>query len=152
MGAAAAILAATRLPERIARLVLVAPSGLPITKPTSRIARDFLRNVSAKRFRPSDVVPPLVDAARAPRAAIRLGRALRRLDLSREMATLREAAVPATVIACTTDTLTTPASSRRMAELLGARYRELDLEGGHVWMFGRWDVLARELDGAVLGR
>jgi pimeloyl-ACP methyl ester carboxylesterase len=148
MGAATAVLAAARLPERISRLILVAPSGLPITKSTGRIAHDFLRNVVAKRFCPADVLPPLADAALAPRAAVRLGRALRRLDLSREMTEVRQAAIPATVIACSTDTLTTPASSRRIAELLGARYRELDLEGGHVWMFGRWDLLARELDSA----
>jgi hypothetical protein len=30
------------------------------------------------------------------------------------------------------------ASGPRAAALLGARYSELEVDGGHMWMFGRW--------------
>ena len=35
--------------------------------------------------------------------------------------------------------------TRRSAELLGARYREIPVEGGHMWMFGRWDRFRHDL-------
>ena len=150
MGAALAVLAAAEVPERIAGLVLVAPSGLPISKPVRRIVRDFLARVAAGRFRARDVFVPLADVARAPRAALGVAGALRRLDVSQELQRLREAGVRGTVIACATDTLTPPQSSRRIAHLLGAEYRELRVDGGHVWMFGRWNLLADELKAASL--
>jgi pimeloyl-ACP methyl ester carboxylesterase len=149
MGAALAVLAAARFPDRVSSLVLVAPSGLPISKSVRRILRDFSAQVLAGRYRADDVLPPLADLARSPRGSVRVARALRRLDLSREMERVRDAGVPVTVIACATDTLTTPGSSRRIAHLLGGRYRELRLDGGHVWMFGHWQLLARELSSAV---
>lgn len=148
MGAGVALLAAARAPDLVTGLVLVGPSGLPISKPTWRIARDFLHQVSIGRYRASDVLPPLGDLARRPRAEIRLARTLRRLDLSHEMRALREAGIPATVIGCRTDTLTPPQLTRRFAELLAAEYRELDLDGGHVWMFRRWHLLRAELERA----
>jgi pimeloyl-ACP methyl ester carboxylesterase len=148
MGAALAVLAAAEVPERVAGLVLVGPAGLPLAKPVRRIVKDFLAQLLAGRFRARDVLLPLADVARAPQSALWVARALRRLDISAELRTVRDAGVPAAVIACATDTLTTPASSRRVAELLGARYRELRLEGGHVWMFGRWNLLAEELRAA----
>jgi pimeloyl-ACP methyl ester carboxylesterase len=150
MGAALAILAAASVPDRIRALVLVGPSGLPISKPTRRIVHDFLRQIAARRYHAPDVIPPIADAARHPRAALRLARALRVLDLSREMTRLRDEGVPSTVIGCSTDTLTPPATTRRIAELLGADYRELDLEGGHVWMFGSWHLLSAELERAMV--
>jgi hypothetical protein len=36
---------------------------------------------------------------------------------------------------------------KRLASLLGATYRELPLAGGHRWMLGRADLLARTLAG-----
>ena len=50
-----------------------------------------------------------------------------------------------TVIGCSTDTLVTVASCRRAASVIHARYRELPLDGGHMWMFGRWERFRREL-------
>lgn len=150
MGAAVAVLAAAKIPERVAGLVLVAPSGLRIEKPLRRIVHDFLAQLLAGRFRARDVLLPAADIARAPRAAAWVAGALRRLDISRELQTVRDAGVPATVVACATDTLTTPQSARRIAHLLGADYRELRLDGGHVWMFGRWNLLADELQAAAV--
>ena len=145
MGASVAVMVAARAPERVAGLVLVAPAGLPISKPIRRITQDFLRHLAAGHFRPVDVLLPALDLVRAPQAAVRAGRTVRRLDLSEELRAVREAGVRTTVIACATDTLTTPTSARRVAELTGGSYRELRLEGGHVWMFGCWDRFAQEL-------
>ena len=52
----------------------------------------------------------------------------------RECAKIRAAGIPTTVIGCAGDTLVTCANARALAELLGARYEELDLRGGHMWM------------------
>jgi hypothetical protein len=52
-----------------------------------------------------------------------------------------------TVVGCSTDTLVTSDSCRRAADLLGARYDELEVEGGHMWMFGRWQTFEAVLAG-----
>jgi hypothetical protein len=49
------------------------------------------------------------------------------------------------VIACVSDTLVTVAHCRSIAELIGARYRELALAGGHTWMLDAWPRFASEL-------
>ncbi|HVC86072.1 MAG TPA: hypothetical protein VNC40_01450 [Gaiellaceae bacterium] len=74
--------------------------------------------------------------ARAPRSAYALAERVRALDLRRECARIRVAGIPATVVACVSDTLVTTDRSRALAEALGARYVELDLRGGHMWMLG----------------
>ena len=142
MGAALAVIAASAAPERVSGLLLIAPAGLPLSKPIRDSALDFARQVRAGRHEAGAVLESAADLLRAPRAALRLALALRNLDLSREMRTIARARVPATVIGCATDTLVTPAHCRRAAALLGARYRELALDGGHTWMFGRWHLLA----------
>jgi hypothetical protein len=58
---------------------------------------------------------------------------------------VRDAGIPTTVIGCTTDTLVTHGHCRRIASALAADYRELELPGGHVWMFTSWRELAAEL-------
>ena len=90
-------------------------------------------------------VRSLLSVGAAPAGALRLAIALRSLDLSTQMRELRVAGTSATVIGCTTDTLVTPCHTRRSAELLGARYREIPVEGGHMWMFGRWERFRHEL-------
>jgi Mg-chelatase subunit ChlD len=55
-------------------------------------------------------------------------------DLLRECARVRAAGIPTTVIGCVTDTLVTTDRTRALADALGARYEELDLQGGHMWM------------------
>lgn len=151
MGAALGILAAARRPATVAGLVLVAPAGLPLTKPIRRSAAEFASQVVSGRHALPDLLATASDFGRAPRAAARLGLALRALDLEAEMAAVRAAGVPVSVIGCDTDTLTPPALCMSAATLLGGRYREVRVEGGHTWMFGRWrllsDVLRREASG-----
>ncbi len=145
MGAALAVLAAVQAPEHVDGLVLIAPAGLPLSKPIRRSLRDALRQIREGRHRPRDVAASLADLARAPRASARLVRALRRLDLSSSLQAVRSSRIPALVIGCESDTLVSPSHTRAIAGMLGADYRELSSTGGHVWMFGEWHRLQREL-------
>jgi pimeloyl-ACP methyl ester carboxylesterase len=147
LGGALALLAAAALPDRVRRLVLIAPAGLPLRKPFRKSARDFLHQVAAGGYPARELGAAVIGVARAPRAAVRLARAVHELDLSDEMRVVRRAAIPVTVVGCTSDTLVTAEHTRRAARLLGARYRELGLAGGHMWMLGAWPVLAAELAG-----
>src|SRR5262245_2779174 len=135
MGAALAILAAHRDPARVASLLLVAPAGLPLTKPFAASARDFARQLLRGGY-PADVRRSLAEAAAAPRSALRLAHAVRSLDLAPELDALRAHGVRSRVVACSTDTLTTAAHCRRIARLAGADFRVLPLGGGHMWMLG----------------
>jgi pimeloyl-ACP methyl ester carboxylesterase len=145
MGGALCTLAARRWPERVGQIVLVSPAGLPLSKPMHRSAAQFVAQVATRRFSLTESARSLMAVASAPAAALRLAIALRALDLSVQMRELREAGIRASVIGCTTDTLVTPWHSRRSAELLGARYHELPVDGGHMWMFGRWSRFRHEL-------
>ena len=145
MGAALAVLAAARSPQLVAGLVLVSPAGLPLSKPIHHSIRDLVREVLRGRHRLADAAASACELLAAPIAAGRLIRSLRALSLEREMETVRNAGIPASVIGCATDTLTTPAQCAAAAKLLGASYRELRTGGGHVWMFGRWRLFEREL-------
>ena len=66
------------------------------------------------------------------------------------MTRIRRQGTPVTVIGCDSDTLTPPHHCRKTAELLGGSYKELHLDGGHVWMYGRWPSLANALDTATV--
>jgi pimeloyl-ACP methyl ester carboxylesterase len=145
MGGALCTLAASRWPERVGQIVLVSPAGLPLSKPMHRSAAQFVSQVATRRFSLTESARSLLAVAAAPASALRLAIALRGLDLSAQMRELRDAGIRADVIGCTTDTLVTPWHSRRAAELLGARYHELPVEGGHMWMFGRWRRFRHEL-------
>jgi pimeloyl-ACP methyl ester carboxylesterase len=134
MGAALAILAAADAPELVERLVLVAPAGLPLTKPIRASLADFARQIARGAYPLRTGAVAVLAVARAPRAALALAREIRRLDLRRECARIREAGIPALVVGCTTDTLVTCDRARTLAAALGAAYEELDLAGGHMWM------------------
>jgi pimeloyl-ACP methyl ester carboxylesterase len=144
-GAALAVFAA--LDERVAieRLVLVNPAGLPLAKPVPVMLFDFWRRVAAGWFPPGHASRSVRRVVFHPVVARRLGNDVRRLDLTAELERLRERGVPAVVVGVSTDTLTTPAQCRRIAELAGAEYRQLDVEGGHLWFLRRPDLLAAEL-------
>jgi pimeloyl-ACP methyl ester carboxylesterase len=134
MGAALAILAAAESPELVERLVLIAPAGLPLEKPILKSARDFGRQLASGTYPRRVVASGIIAVARAPRAALSVAKHVRSLDLRRECARIRALGIPVTVVGCVSDTLVTTAHTRALAELLGARYDELDLRGGHMWM------------------
>jgi len=134
MGAALAILAAADAPELVERLVLIAPAGLPLEKPIRESLRDFARQLGRGAYPRRTAAAGALAVARAPRAALTIAQQVRRLDLRRECARVRAAGIPATVIGCISDTLVTTDRARVLADLLGARYEELDLRGGHMWM------------------
>jgi pimeloyl-ACP methyl ester carboxylesterase len=146
MGGALAIVAAAARPERVRRLTLISPAGLPLVKPMTVSLAEFVAHVLRGRY-------PLVEARRsagaalrAPADALRLARAIHDADLRREMAAVRSAKIDTTVVTARSDTLVTADHCRQTARLLGARYQELPIEGGHMWMLERWPILAQVLD------
>ena len=145
MGAAIAVLATLERPESVARLVLVAPAGLPLTKPVRQSLGDFARQLTAGSYPLAATARAAGSALRAPLAAMRLATAVRSLDLTSELRRLGSIGVPCSVVGCTTDTLTPVEHCRRIAELVGGRYRELGLPGGHVWMLTDRSSLASAL-------
>jgi pimeloyl-ACP methyl ester carboxylesterase len=145
MGAALAILAAADAPELVERLVLVAPAGLPLQKPISASLTDLLGQIGRGMYPRSVAARALAAVVRAPRRALALANEVRALDLSRECARVRAAAIPALVVACSSDTLVTVGHARTLADALGAEYRELTLAGGHMWMLQAHELLARIL-------
>ena len=146
MGGALAVLAAAERPERVARLTLISPAGLPLQKSMAASLADFARQVVSSRYAGADALVAVGRALAAPRAALRLAREVHALDLSLEMERVRVSGCPVEVVACATDTLVTPSHCRRQAQLLGAHYRRLPLRGGHMWMLTAPEQLA-----AVLG-
>ena len=148
MGAALAVRVAARRPEAVSGLVLVAPAGLPLTKPVHHSVADLVANLAQGRHRLGDALASAVALAADPLATRRLVRELRGLDLRAEMDEVRARRIPVTVVSCASDTLTPPALGRVAAHRLGARHLELTLDGGHVWMFGRWPALAAILASA----
>jgi pimeloyl-ACP methyl ester carboxylesterase len=133
LGAALAVLAAERRGERVARLVLISPAGLPLTKPVRASVRDFGRQLRTRLYPSGEAMRAIGAVAASPRAAWRLAGEVRSLDLSDR---LRALEVPAEVIGCAGDTLTPVAHCRRIAALARAHYREVDVPGGHMWMLG----------------
>ena len=142
MGGALALLAAAANPGRVSRLTLVSPAGLPLRKPIPASLGLFVTQVARGRYALDEIRREVGQALRAPRAALRLARSLRRLDLTAEMRRLHGAGVQVDVVGCSTDTLVTPAHCREVAAILGADYRELELAGGHMWMLTEWPVFS----------
>ena len=146
MGGALGVLAAATRPERIARLTLISPAGLPLQKSMTASLADFARQVASSRYAGADALVAVGRVLAAPRAALRLAREVHALDLTLEMERVRRSGCPVEVVACASDTLVTPSHCRRQAHLLGANYRRLALHGGHMWMLTAPEQLA-----AVLG-
>lgn len=145
MGAALALLAATDQPERVEKLILFSPAGLPLEKSIPASIATFAGQILRRRYPTRELCRALARTAASPRAALRLARTIHDLDLTSELEPLRSQRVPCTVIACTTDELVTPAHCRRLAVLLDAAYRQIDDPEGHVWMIARPQRLAAEL-------
>lgn len=148
-GGALSILAAAERPELVSRLVLVGPAGLPLDKPIPLSVAAFARQLVRGMYPLAEAAAALGPAVRAPRAALRLARSIRALDLQEECARVRRAGIPVRVIGCASDTLVTTSRTRRLASLLGARYRELELAGGHMWMLREGTRFADELARAL---
>jgi pimeloyl-ACP methyl ester carboxylesterase len=134
MGAALAVAVALEQPERVERLLLVAPAGLPLTKPVRASARDFFGQAGDRLYTPREIVRVLASALAAPRSAVNLARAVRALDLREQLEAVRRRGIRCEVIGCAGDTLTPVEHCRRIARLAGASYREVDARGGHMWM------------------
>lgn len=147
MGGALAIMAAAEYPELVERLVLIAPAGLPLDKPIRQSVREFVRQVASGNYPRRLALAALLALARAPRSAYALAKHVRALDLRRECARVRAAGIPTTVVGCVTDTLVTTDRTRVLAAALGARYEELDLRGGHMWMLADRTRLATTVFG-----
>jgi pimeloyl-ACP methyl ester carboxylesterase len=145
MGAALAVLAAAKRPDAVERLVLLSPAGLPLTKSLPAILATYTGQVARGRYSPGHVAGSVGRVVRAPRSALLLARSVHDLDLRPELERARAAAVPAVVVGCSSDRLTTPDHCRRLAALLGAEYRELDAPGGHIWMIADPTLLASAL-------
>jgi pimeloyl-ACP methyl ester carboxylesterase len=143
MGAALAISAANVVPDRIDRLVLLAPAGLPLVKPISRSLLAFATQLARRRYPVRIAARGTARVLRAPSAALAVAQAVRSLDMADEMRRVRAAGIPATVVACAGDSLVTVDACRRTASLLGARCQELDVPGGHMWMLGPGAPLLR---------
>ena len=145
MGGALAVAAAAAEPDRVARLTLISPAGLPLRKPIAASLALFARQAALGRYDLRMLRHEVIDAVRAPRAALRLAHAVRNLDLAGQMRKLRRIGLPVLVVGCASDTLVTPRHCRAAAGLLGAEYRQLDLPGGHMWMIESWPRLAQLL-------
>ena len=145
MGAALAMAAAADAPHRVDGLFLIAPAGLPLSKPITRSVRSFSAQLSRGRYPIRQAARAAARVAAAPRSAMRLALGVRDLDLSPEMERIQRKQIPATVVGCLSDTLVTVRHCRTAARLLGASYRELDLPGGHMWMLDSWPTFRREL-------
>jgi pimeloyl-ACP methyl ester carboxylesterase len=147
-GAVLAVHAALAEGVEVERLVLVSPSALPLDKPVPLMFWDFSRRVAAGWFPPREAARAVRQVLFHPLLARRLGMEVRAIDLSEELARLRDRGVPCTVVAASTDTLTPPSLCRRVAELCGGDYREVDVPGGHLWFLRAHDLLASELAAA----
>jgi pimeloyl-ACP methyl ester carboxylesterase len=137
MGAALAISVAADRPELVERLILFSPAGLPLSKP---IPASFLLLASQALhgLYPLEEIAYVVgETVKHPLATRRLAREAHDLDLRPELDRIAAASIAALVIACTSDTLTTPAICAAVAERLGGRYREVT-GSGHMWMLRDW--------------
>ena len=143
-GALAALVVADR-PELVARLILLSPAGLPLSKPIRASFATFVRQVSRRVYPARELVRMVGSSLAAPRAAMRSGRAAHDLDLTAELAGIRASGVPCTVVACANDDLTTATHCRELAAGLGADYREIQAAEGHIWPIAQPELLAREL-------
>jgi len=144
-GAVLAVHAALADRVEVERLVLVSPSALPLEKPVPLMFWDFSRRLAACWFPPREGTRAMRQVLFHPLLARRLGMEVRAIDLSEELAELRDRGLPCTVVAASTDTLTPPSLCRRVAELCGGDYREVDVPGGHLWFLRAHDLLASEL-------
>ena len=145
MGAVLALLAAIDRPELVARLVLVSPAGLPLTKTMRSSVAAFIRQAAEGRYRLAHLGVMLGHVGVSPLSALRLARSVHGLDLRTGLERFDAHRTPCTVVGCSTDTLTPPAHCRELAAALSADYREVDGRDGHIWPVTQPHLLAAEL-------
>jgi pimeloyl-ACP methyl ester carboxylesterase len=146
LGAALAVLAAAETPDAVSALVLVSPAGLPLAKPLTASALTLARQILQGAYPAWALARKAAAILSAPRATLALARVAHDLDVSRELAAVRAHGTPCTVVAARSDRLTTCEHCRRVAELLGCEYRELDARDGHIWPITQPELLRRELE------
>jgi len=124
MGAALALLAAADQPERVEKLILFSPAGLPLEKSIPR-ARPLHRPDPTPALPDPRALPGARPHRGEPPAALRLARTIHDLDLTSELEPLRSQRYRAP---------SSPAHRRarhtrpcrRLAVLLDAAYRQID--------------------------
>ena len=144
-GAALAVVAAAREWADVERLVLISPAGLPLSKPMHRAGLEFARQFVTGVYPARPAVESALGAVTAPISALRLARAVYRLDLHDELATVRDRGVPVSVVTALGDTMTPCESCREIARLAGGTCDVLDVPGGHVWFLRDARQLRRRL-------
>ena len=147
LGAALAITAAADRPDLVERLILFSPAGLPLSKPMRSSLWLLVKQVVQGLYPAREVGAVVRETIRHPSATYRLSREAHDLDLRDEMTRVAAAGIPAQVVACTSDTLTTPAVCRTVAATLGCGYEEIE-GAGHMWMLSDWARFRAFLSGA----
>ena len=138
MGGALAVLAAAEQPERIARLTLISPAGLPLQKSMTASLADFARQVVSSRATPGPTRWSR-SAAHSPRRARRSGSPAR---CTRSTCRSRWSGCAGAAVRWRWSPARPTRSSRRRTAAVrrscSARdYRRLPLPGGHMWMLDR---------------
>lgn len=144
-GAALTVIAAARGWAPVERLFLISPAALPLSKPMPLAGLAFVRQLLAGVYPVRPAVESALNVFAAPRAAIALAHEVYDLELRDELAEIRRRGIPTTVLSAMSDTLTTPAHCREVAEQAGAECHVLDVPGGHVWFLAAPDELRRRL-------
>ncbi len=147
LGAALAIAAAADRPDLVERLILFSPAGLPLSKPMRSSFWLLVKQVVQGLYPAREVGAVVRETIRHPAATYRLSREAHDLDLRDEMTRVAVAGIPAQVVACTSDTLTTPAVCRTVAATLGCGCEEIE-GAGHMWMLSDWPRFRALLSGA----
>ena len=137
LGAALAITAAADRPNLVEKLILFSPAGLPLSKPMQDSLWLLSRQVVQGLYPASEVAAVVGEAIKHPRATHRLAHEAHDLDLRDEMTRVAAAGIPALVVACASDTLTTPAVCQEIAAALGCGCEQVE-GAGHMWMLSNW--------------
>ncbi len=137
LGAALAIAAAADRPDLIDKLILFSPAGLPLSKPMRDSLWLLIQQVVQGLYPAKEVAAVVGETIKHPRATHRLAREAHELDLSDEMTRVAAAGIPALVVACASDTLTTPAVCQTIAAALGCGCEQVE-GAGHMWMLSNW--------------
>lgn len=147
LGAALAITAAADRPDLVERLILFSPAGLPLSKPMRASLWLLAKQVVQGLYPAREVAVVVRETIRHPSATYRLSREAHDLDLREEMTRVAASEIPAQVIACTSDTLTTPAVCQTIAATLGCGCEQIE-GAGHMWMLRDWTRFRAFLSGA----